>query len=81
MAATLETEVRGAFGRMAASVLFGLAGIESEYRRERQAVGIAVAKDQAATAAGGRARPRPFRAVLENSAVPASQCKRFRHPW
>jgi DNA invertase Pin-like site-specific DNA recombinase len=31
-------------GRMVASVLFGLAEIEAEYRRERQAAGIAVAK-------------------------------------
>ena len=30
---------------MVASVLFGLAEIESEYRRERQAAGIAAAKD------------------------------------
>jgi DNA invertase Pin-like site-specific DNA recombinase len=29
---------------MVASVLFGLAEIEAEYRRERQAAGIAVAK-------------------------------------
>jgi len=29
-----------------ASVLFGLAEIESEYRRERQAAGIAVAKER-----------------------------------
>jgi DNA invertase Pin-like site-specific DNA recombinase len=31
-----------------ASVLFGLAEIESEYRRERQAAGIAVAKERGA---------------------------------
>ena len=30
--------------RLVASVLFGLAEIEHEYRRERQAAGIAVAK-------------------------------------
>ena len=33
---------------MVASVLFGLAEIESEYRRERQATGIAVAKERGA---------------------------------
>jgi DNA invertase Pin-like site-specific DNA recombinase len=31
---------------MVASVLFGLAEIESEFRRERQAAGIAVAKER-----------------------------------
>ena len=34
----------GAVGRLVASVLFGLAEIEQEYRRERQAAGIVVAK-------------------------------------
>lgn len=34
----------GTVGRLVASVLFGLAEIEQEYRRERQAAGIAVAK-------------------------------------
>ena len=37
-------DLRGAVGRMVASVLFGIAEIELEYRRERQAAGIRVAK-------------------------------------
>jgi DNA invertase Pin-like site-specific DNA recombinase len=41
---TQQIDLRGALGRMIASVLFGLAEIEMEYRRERQAAGIAVAK-------------------------------------
>jgi DNA invertase Pin-like site-specific DNA recombinase len=41
---TQQIDLRGALGRMVASVLFGLAEIEQEYRRERQAAGIAVAK-------------------------------------
>jgi DNA invertase Pin-like site-specific DNA recombinase len=41
---TQQIDLRGALGRMVASVLFGLAEIETEYRRERQAAGIAVAK-------------------------------------
>jgi len=41
---TQQIDLGGAVGRMVASVLFGLAEIESEYRRERQAAGIAVAK-------------------------------------
>jgi DNA invertase Pin-like site-specific DNA recombinase len=41
---TQQIDLSGAVGRMVASVLFGLAEIELEYRRERQTAGIAVAK-------------------------------------
>ena len=41
---TQQIDLNGAVGRMIASVLFGLAEIELEYRRERQAAGIRVAK-------------------------------------
>ena len=41
---TQMIDLRGAIGRMVASVLFGLAEIEFEYRQERQAAGIRVAK-------------------------------------
>lgn len=41
---TQMIDLRGAVGRMVASVLFGVAEIELEYRRERQAAGIRVAK-------------------------------------
>jgi DNA invertase Pin-like site-specific DNA recombinase len=41
---TQQIDLNGAVGRMVASVLFGLAEIESEYRRERQSAGISVAK-------------------------------------
>jgi len=41
---TQQIDLSGAVGRMVASVLFGLAEIELEYRQERQAAGIAVAK-------------------------------------
>jgi DNA invertase Pin-like site-specific DNA recombinase len=43
---TQQIDLSGAVGRLVASVLFGLAEIESEYRRERQAAGIAVAKER-----------------------------------
>src|SRR3954453_14679694 len=43
---TQQVDLSGAVGRMVASVLFGLAEIESEYRRERQAAGIDVAKER-----------------------------------
>jgi len=41
---TQHIDLSGPVGRLVASVLFGLAEIEQEYRRERQAAGIAVAK-------------------------------------
>jgi DNA invertase Pin-like site-specific DNA recombinase len=44
VAVTQQIDLSGSVGRMVASVLFGLAEIEWEYRRERQAAGIAVAK-------------------------------------
>jgi len=44
VAVTQQIDLSGPVGRMVASVLFGLAEIEWEYRRERQAAGTAVAK-------------------------------------
>jgi DNA invertase Pin-like site-specific DNA recombinase len=41
---TQQIDLSGAVGHMVASVMFGLAEIELEYRRERQAAGIKVAK-------------------------------------
>jgi DNA invertase Pin-like site-specific DNA recombinase len=41
---TQEIDLSGTVGRLVTSVLFGLAEIELEFRRERQAAGIAVAK-------------------------------------
>jgi DNA invertase Pin-like site-specific DNA recombinase len=46
VAVTQQIDLSGAVGRMVASVLFGLAEIEAEFRRERQAAGIAVAKER-----------------------------------
>jgi DNA invertase Pin-like site-specific DNA recombinase len=43
---TQQIDLNGAIGRMIASVMFGLAEIEMEYRRERQTAGIAVAKSK-----------------------------------
>lgn len=44
VAVTQQIDLSGPVGHMVASVLFGLAEIEWEYRRERQAAGVAVAK-------------------------------------
>ena len=41
---TQQIDLGGAGGRMVASVMFGLAEIEMEYRQERQAAGIRLAK-------------------------------------
>jgi len=41
---TQQIDLNGAIGSMLASVMFGLAEIELEYRRERQAAGIKVAR-------------------------------------
>lgn len=41
---TQQIDLSGAVGRMVASVMFGLAEIEMEYRQERQAAGIRLAK-------------------------------------
>jgi DNA invertase Pin-like site-specific DNA recombinase len=41
---TQQIDLRGTVGHLVASVLFGLAEIEQEFRGERQAAGIAVAK-------------------------------------
>lgn len=41
---TQQIDLGGAVGRMVASVMFGLAEIELEYRKERQAAGIRVAR-------------------------------------
>ena len=46
VAVTQQIDLSGPVGRMVASVLFGLAEIETEYRRERQAAGIAAAKQR-----------------------------------
>lgn len=43
---TQQIDLNGPVGRMVASVMFGLAEIELEYRQERQQAGIAVAKSK-----------------------------------
>jgi DNA invertase Pin-like site-specific DNA recombinase len=51
---------------MVASVLFGLAEIETEYRQERQAAGIAVAKKRGVYRGRqqGTTKARPRRAIV-----------------
>jgi DNA invertase Pin-like site-specific DNA recombinase len=66
---TQQIDLRGALGRMLASVLFGLAEIEMEYRHERQAVGIAVAKKRGVYRGRqkGTTKARPRRATVLRS--------------
>ena len=54
---TQQIDLSGPVGRMVASVMFGLAEIELEYRRERQHAGIAVAKPEESIAAGRKGPP------------------------
>jgi DNA invertase Pin-like site-specific DNA recombinase len=63
---TQQLDLSGAVGRLVASVLFGLAEIEHEYRPERQAAGIAVAqrKGRYHGRAKGTTKAQPARARL-----------------
>ena len=63
---TQQIDLRGAVGRMVASVLFGLAEIEMAYRQERQAAGIAVAKRRGVYRGRqtGTTKARPRRATV-----------------
>lgn len=63
---TEQVDVSGAFGRMVAAVMLGLAEIEWEYRRERQAAGIAAARRSGVYRGrrpGTTTKARPERAV------------------
>ena len=70
---TQQIDLNGAVGRMIASVMFGLAEIEQEYRRERQAAGARLHAGPAARlrrlrtgavrVVRGAARPAPGRPV------------------
>lgn len=73
---TQQIDLSGALGRMVASVLFGLAEIELEYRRERQAAGIDVAKQRGAYKgrAKGTLKATPGRAAeLRNRGLTAKE--------
>ena len=61
---TQQIDLSGTVGRMVASVMFGLAEIELEYRCERQAAGIAVAKRKGVYKGrrSGTTKARPARA-------------------
>jgi DNA invertase Pin-like site-specific DNA recombinase len=62
---TQQIDLSGAVGKMLASVMLGLAEIEMEFRRERQAAGIAVAKKQGVYKGRteGTTKAKPERAV------------------
>ena len=66
---TQQIDLHGALGSMLASVMFGLAEIELEYRRERQAAGIKVARArgvyQGRQCGSTKAKPQRARALRE----------------
>lgn len=62
---TQAIDVSGTMGKIMASMLFGFAQIETEYRRERQRAGIAAAKQRGVYKGrkAGTTKGRPSRAV------------------
>jgi DNA invertase Pin-like site-specific DNA recombinase len=62
---TQQVDVSGTIGRMIAALMLGLAEIEWEYRRERQAAGIAVARRNGVYGGrkAGTTKAKPARAV------------------
>jgi DNA invertase Pin-like site-specific DNA recombinase len=71
---TQQLDLSGAVGRLVAGVLFGLAEIEHEYRQERQAAGIAVAKRK------GRYHGRALSQTTKNRKVEVRKLLIFRNP-
>ena len=65
--AEVKKRVR-AVGRMVAAVMFGLAEIELEYRRERQAAASRWPRPAASTRGADAAPPEPSRNAPSNSA-------------
>ena len=73
---TQQIDLTGPVGRMVASVMFGLAEIELEYRRERQAAGIRVAKKRGVYQGRkkGTTKAKPTRAhTLQRQGLTASE--------
>ena len=81
VAVTQQIDLSGPVGRMVASVLFGLAEIETEYRRERQAAGIAEAKKRGVYRGRERGTTKAPRVVPWNSVAEVSRCRRSPRPW
>jgi len=81
---TQQIALNGAVGRMVASVLFGLAEIEWEYRRERQAAGIAVAKARGVyrgrRKGTTKAKPHRARALRQTGLTVRGSRRNQRHP-
>lgn len=73
---TQQLEFNGPVGRTLAALLLGLAEIENEYRRERQAAGIAVAKKNGMYVGrkSGTTKSKPERAVeLKNKGLTVAE--------
>ena len=73
---TQQIDLRGPAGKLVASVLFGIAEIELEYRRERQAAGIRVAKQRGVYRGRkkGTTKAKPARALaLRNRGLTAAE--------
>ncbi|HEY5869124.1 MAG TPA: recombinase family protein [Candidatus Tectomicrobia bacterium] len=80
MSPAQQLDLSGAVGRLVASVLFGLAEIEQEYRRERQAAGIAVAKRKGRYHGRAEGTTKARLSALAYCLSVASPWRRFRRP-
>jgi len=58
---TMQIDLSGPIGQMVATLLFAVAEMENEHRRERQAVGISLARERGAYAGG-----KPGRTKVKN---------------
>ena len=61
IAVTQQIDLNGPVGHLIASLLFGIAEIELQHAKERQAAGIALVGNAVCTPDGGLAQPRPHR--------------------
>src|SRR6516225_7829856 len=61
IAITQQIDLSGPVGHLIASLLFGIAEIELQHAKERQAAGIAVAKQRGVYTGRQRGTPRPYR--------------------
>jgi DNA invertase Pin-like site-specific DNA recombinase len=61
IAITQQIDLSGPVGNLIASLLFGIAEIELHHSKERQAIGVALAKNAVCTQDAGRAQQRQRR--------------------
>ncbi len=78
---TMPPGINGGLGKMLAAMLLGIAEMEQETRRERQAAGIKLRRRGASTGAGRAAPRRPGRNAPGSSGTRGAQPRRSPRPW